>query len=80
MIDNERGSKVETAWEYICRVTEFVWSRERPGFASRSEKKRWLQNKAVWINGEPIAWDAPIDFPVNSIVLFPKGKHKTTIW
>ena len=62
------------AWEFlrdlrsICHFT----SKERPGKASNSELKRWLQNQAVRFNGESVKWDEPIDFPIFSVVLFPK--------
>jgi hypothetical protein len=42
------------------------------GEASAPELKRWLKNGAVVINGEKIAWDAEIEFPVTSLVLFPR--------
>ena len=48
------------------------------GRASNSELKRWLQNRAVQINGEPVAWDEPIDFIVNSVVLFPNNMERRT--
>jgi hypothetical protein len=49
-------------------------TREGPrvGDASASELKRWLQNGAVIVNGEKIAWDEEIDFPIFSFVLFQK--------
>lgn len=55
-------------------------SREgrKVGTASNSELKRWLQNKAVVINGEPLDWNEEMDFPVISVVLFPRSK--VTIW
>lgn len=31
-------------------------------------------NKAVIINGESVAWDEPVDFPIFSVVLFPRNK------
>lgn len=66
-----------TAWDWLHHVTEYVMSRERPGFASKSEKKRWLQNKAVQVNGEVLEFNEEMDFPVFSMVLFPNGKRIT---
>jgi hypothetical protein len=52
---------------------------KRVGRASGSEVKRWIQNKAVVINGEHVAPDELIDFPVFSLVLFPKGSRVTLV-
>lgn len=49
------------------------------GKASSSELKRWLQNKAVIINGEVLDWNEEIDFPVFSLVLFPKSRRVTLV-
>lgn len=66
------------AWE-LLRDLKFLWSRERQGFASTSEKKRWLQKSAVIVNGERVSWDEPMDFPIFSMVLFPKGSRVTLL-
>lgn len=65
---------IQTAWQFMLElntVCHFT-GRERKGKASNSEIKRWLQNQAVVINGEKVRWDEPIDFPISSVVLFPK--------
>jgi len=46
----------------------------RVGRASTSELKRWCLNKAVLVNGEPLSWDEEIDFPIFSVIFFPKNK------
>lgn len=46
---------------------------KRAGRASNSELRRWIQNKAFVVNGEKVDWDEPMDFPINSVVLFPKN-------
>jgi hypothetical protein len=54
-----------------------VFSREgkcKP--ASKSEVRRWIESGAVLCNGERLGVEA-IDFPVNSLVLFPKGNRVT---
>ena len=51
---------------------------KRVGEASGSELKRWLQNGAVVVNGEKVAWDEEMDFLIFSFVLFPK--HPVTLW
>lgn len=64
-------------WEYLRDVNKLCHfqTREgkRVGAVSNSELKRWCQNKAVIINGESVAWDEKIDFPIFSVVLFPKN-------
>lgn len=55
-----------------------VFSREgqiRP--ASKSEVRRWLDASAVLANGERLASEEAIDFPVFSLVLFPRGTRVT---
>ena len=65
-----------TAWELLRSLHEVCsfQTREgrRVGKASSSELKRWIQNKAMIVNGEPVEFDEQIDFPIFSVVLFPK--------
>jgi hypothetical protein len=56
-----------------------LYSRERVSPVSRSELQRWCQAGNVPFNGEPVAWDEPIDFPITSLVIFPNGK-RITLW
>jgi ATP-dependent DNA ligase len=69
------------AWQFLRSLNELCHfqTREgkRVGSASNSELKRWCQSKAFIINGEAVAWDEPVDFPVFSVVLFPK--HPVTL-
>lgn len=71
------------AWRFLIglnSVCHFM-SNERTGKVSNSELKRWIMNKSLVINGEQVKWDELIDFPVISVVLFPKSlKNKKTIW
>lgn len=46
---------------------------KKVGKASTSELRRWIQNKALLINGETVEVNEEIDFPVFSVVLFPKN-------
>lgn len=82
--DDVNGSP-PNAWTFLIRL-----SRLHHGFhskegdklakASNSELKRWLINSSVIINGEVVKWDELIDFPIFSIVLFPKSeKQRITI-
>lgn len=67
----------DTAWGLLRRLHEVCsfQSREgkKAGKASSSELKRWIQNKALIINGETVTPDEIIDFPLISVVLFPKN-------
>lgn len=71
-----------TAWMFLRELHSICHFQTREGkkvgLVSNSELKRWLQNKAVIINGESIAWDELIDFPIISVVLFPK--HPITLF
>lgn len=68
------------AWEFLMDINKvcFFMSRERTGNASNSELKRWIKNQALKINGESVKWDEKIDFPIISVVLFPK--HPVTLF
>lgn len=62
-------------WTYLMQLHGLCsfQSRERQGRASGSEVKRWIKNGAVVVNGEKLLWDEEMDFPVNSVVLFPNN-------
>lgn len=57
------------------------YSAEKPcSLASNGELRRWMDNGSVLINGERVTWNEEIDFPVCSLVFFPKSeKRKTTL-
>lgn len=65
----------------LNKICQFV-SREVPGRkASNSELQRWIEQGSILFNGERVAKDELIDFPIISVVLFPKStKHKCTLW
>lgn len=69
------------AWNFLRELHQVCsfQSREKPrsGKASTSELKRWLQNGVLVINTEKVSWDEEIDFPIISVVLFPK--HPVTL-
>lgn len=50
------------------------------GPASKSEIRRWIKAGNIWINCDQV--DDPnekVHFPVDSLILFPKGK-RVTLW
>jgi hypothetical protein len=54
-------------------------SVERPcTHMSTGELKRHIQQGAVLFNGERVTLDEPMDFPVFSLVLFPKSQARRT--
>lgn len=46
---------------------------------SNSQVRRWIEEKAVVINAEHCTWSEEIDFPVISVVLFPKSTKRVTL-
>ena len=40
---------------------------------SNGELRRQMAQGAVLVNGERVVWNEPIDFPVFSLVFFPKS-------
>lgn len=80
-----------TALDFILRLhkTDNVgfWSRENPGdregnkgeSASNSEVRRWLENSSIRFNGRTMKPKELLDFPLYSVVLFPKGNRVTIL-
>ena len=69
------------AWVFmreLHKVCHFG-SRERTGEASAAELRRWLENGAIQANGEKLAWDEEMDFPIGSFVLFPASGKRVTL-
>ena len=68
-------------WQFLRNLHEICHFQTREGKkvgrASSSELKRWIQNKALIVNGDCVNWDEPVDFPLTSVTLFPK--HKITL-
>lgn len=55
-------------------------SVERPSsVATNSEKKRWLLQRSVIINGITPKPEDEIELPLTSLVFFPNGKRRTTM-
>ena len=74
-----------TAWEFMMdlhKVCHFQTKEgKKTGKASNSELKRWLRNGVVQCNGENLEWDEPMDFPINSMILFPNNQQKRcSLW
>jgi tyrosyl-tRNA synthetase len=70
-----------TALAYMLMLNEMVGGFYATGQAntkaSKSEIRRWLQQSSVMINGVKITDpNTLIEFPIKSLVLFPKSKEK----
>jgi hypothetical protein len=65
------------ALDWLCSF--YLPSRERQGDASRSERRRWFKAGNIIVNAEPLEPDEEMDFPLISVVLFPKGKRITLL-
>jgi len=70
-------------WQFLLSLHEVCHFQTREGKkvgrASNSELKRWIQNNVLLINGESVKWDEPMDFPIFSVVLFPKSARITLL-
>lgn len=70
------------AWGFLRELHEVCHFQtkegKKVGRASASELKRWIQGGVFKINGETMKWDEEIDFPIISVVLFPK--NPVTLW
>ncbi len=68
-----------THWDFLKELNTgcHFMSRERSGRASNSELKRWLQNRAVEVNGTRPRFNDEVQFPITSMVLFPKRGRVT---
>jgi len=69
-----------TALQYLISLRPALpMSAENPcTHASNSEIRRWMQQGAVLCNGERLEPNEPIDFPVFSLVFFPKSANRRT--
>lgn len=68
-----------TGFEYIMDLNEvckFTSQERPPGPASKSELRRLLDQSALRINGKVVRTKDVIEFPITSVVLFPKSEKK----
>ena len=69
------------ALKFICSLPHvpMQFNGTKPVHASNSEKRRWLQNRSIIINGVKPTWNDEITFPVTQLVFFPKSNRRTTM-
>lgn len=69
-----------TAFEYLCGLPILPHSAQEGvrGQPSRSEVKRWLRTGSVLLNGAFPQPSDEIEFPITSLVFFPKSPRRRT--
>ena len=70
-----------SALDYLCSLDHvpMVLNGNLPIRASNSERRRWLESRSVEINGlRPAPRDA-IQYPITSLVFFPRSPRRTTM-
>lgn len=50
-----------------------LWDSAEKKFASNSALRRWLDQGAVRFNGQVVTANKMLDFPVLSVIMFPKS-------
>lgn len=68
-----------TGLDYILSLNEvcqFHSTERPPEKASKSELRRLLDQSALRINGKVVKSKDKIEFPITSVVLFPKSDKK----
>lgn len=70
------------ALDFICSIPHvpMQFNGTQPVTASNSEKRRWLQNHSVIINGTKPNWNDEIEFPIEQLVFFPKSNRRCTMF
>lgn len=71
-----------TAWDLLIELSEACGgfrAKSMPRLATKTEFRRWFQEKQIMIDGKRVPHDHVITFPVRSFVLFPKG-DRVTLW
>lgn len=70
-----------TALEYMLHLHKdcAFWDYAEGRPASNGAIRRMLDNKAVEINGRRMAPHDQVDFPIASLVLYPKSTRRTTL-
>ena len=67
-----------TAHEFLCSLTAVpMWlNGNKPMVAGSGQRKRWLQDRAVVINGVRPGPEDEIAFPITQLVFFPKSDER----
>ena len=74
-----KPTPVPSMFDFL-KAHPFLISREgKQVFASNSEMRRWFERGSVEVNNEKAAMDDPWPYVGDSVVIHPKGKHRTTL-
>lgn len=69
------------ALQWLIPLIHGIWNDEEKKSVSNSAVRRWIDQGALQVNGEKVLSKEVVDFPVFSVVLFPKSdKKRITIW
>ena len=67
-----------TVGNLLMKLQGYLISTEgRTVYATNSELRRWCERGSVIVNGKAVKWDDELG-NIESLVLHPKGKRKTT--
>lgn len=68
-----------TAYEWLMRLGKMgFWDRAEKKAASNSTLRRWIEQGAIRFNGRIVKPNDVLDFPILSVVLFPKSESQYT--
>lgn len=66
-----------TALEWLLRIGEKgFWDHAEKKPASRSLLRRWIEQGVIRFNGRILRPNDKLDFPILSVILFPKAPEK----
>lgn len=67
-----------TALQFMIRLNEMskFWNHEEKKPASNSVLRRWIEQGAILFNGERMLPNENVDFPLFSVIIFPKSESK----
>ena len=67
-----------SALDFLCSIPHvpMMIHGNLPRKASNSERRRWLQNKSVLINGEKPKPSDAVTFPIEQLIFFPKSRKR----
>lgn len=63
-----------TAWQWLSGIgAKGFWNQEEKKAASNTLLRRWLEQGVIRINGKIVKPNDMLDFPILSVILFPKS-------
>lgn len=79
---NQAFTPNKTAYEWLLGLGKVgFWDVAEKKAASNSTLRRWIEQGAIRFNGKVVKPNDLLDFPILSVIIFPKSdKQYTTIW